>query len=208
MSTWISRAAARLGVPPRAGRPAPRPEVEPDVPAPPQCDWAWRPTPWRGGATPPDGPLPEGRIAPDAEVFHDGDPAALRLTAASSGLSLHATGFAGGFVSVALALPDAARATMAPGHIVAVRLEGSALAPIRLDARLNLRDGPNVEPFFAQVDLTPAPGAATAEFDLGMGLFRPGRLGAAWLDLIVPRPRDLAVTLSDLTVTRRPRAEL
>ncbi|TFL18077.1 DUF6478 family protein [Jannaschia formosa] len=198
-------------------RQAPQPPLPRSDPAvtdrPALCDWAWRPPVW---AAPQPG-VP-GRAAPGGHalalgctLFHDdpGGAVSARQVATPGGpapfaLTLEVGAFAGSYLSLALDLPaDAARSATRRDIF---RLAVAVAAPPALYARLNLRHGPNTE---ALTDhLRPDGTVWAVELDLGFTPLGPGGVEAAWIDLSFDVPSGMALTLADLTLTRRPRAEL
>lgn len=199
--------------------------VPTDIPCPALCDWAWRPEPWRQDiADLPEGPLASGRVLSDGvRIFHDGGghggdgseakaDIAIRqedggVDGAAKALALQVGAFDGQFLSFTFNLPRDGIAGLSPRVILAARL---ALAPrptLPIFLRLNIRKGPNTE----AVPGLPVPGGEdgsvlAAEFDLGFRNIQAGRVANAWLDVIFDHPAGLSVILSDLTLSRRPRA--
>ena len=78
--------------------------------------------------------------------------------------------------------------------------------PLTCFARLNLRHGPNVERLVRELALD-AP-AQSAEFDLAQANIVERRISAAWVEFIFEAPAQNKITLRDVTMSRRPRAEL
>lgn len=201
----------------RAEPEAPGPGADgPPIAAPPLTDWAWRPAPW---AAPLDDPIAEGaggtRVAPGVTIHHDDPDAAIRLrqtgTAAPYAYEIAVERFGGGYVSLSMDLPEDARRTMRDGHVVQMRARIYP-PPARAYVRLCLRGGPNTDRIVSA--FRPGrDGASVAEIDLG-DPWRPERavpaakLSHAWVDLIVERPGRGRIAISDLSLSRRPRAEM
>ena len=78
--------------------------------------------------------------------------------------------------------------------------------PIEIFARLNVRHGPNTEQIvreFGRIDAV-----EVIEFDLAYTDITESKVERMWLDLIFEDPEMNQITLRDLTLSRRPRAEL
>lgn len=187
---------------------------------PAQCDWAWRPAPWSAALTPQSvaGAVGGTRLAEGVTLFHDCPLAEITLhqarahdpsRAAPYSLSLDALGFRGSFLSLAMDLPRSGATTLRSSHIVIVstllRMERRA----EMFVRLNIRQGPNTEQLVSELKPGDRPDSpVSAEFDLGFHEINPAKLEAAWIDLIFERPEMNLVRIEDLTVTRRPRADI
>ncbi|MFN0115581.1 MAG: DUF6478 family protein [Paracoccaceae bacterium] len=186
-------------------------------PRPLHSDWAWRPdvfcVPIR----------PAGRAAvgtrtaagADVTVFHDCKLSELTLRQIRNpgdgalppfALSLDVLGFDGTFLSLAVDLPETVAKSLRLRHVVRVDLSVRTEKPIEIFARLNIRHGPNTEQIVRE--LSPEAGAAVAEFDLAYTKLNEKRIEKAWLDVIFEGPAFNAVRLNDLTLSRRPRAEV
>jgi len=168
------------------------------------ADWAWR----VDLAGPPDTLWP-GRavesgadVAPGVRLFHDGGGAAGRLAPGLNGLTLWAAG--GGYASLAIALPAAGIAALGPRHVLRVagraRLSGDA----PLHGRITLRHGPDLARQSAPVTL--ADGRLGFGFDLAYLAFE-AEIAHGWIDLILERPGDAALTLTELHIHHAPRLE-
>ncbi|KIT16359.1 DUF6478 family protein [Jannaschia aquimarina] len=189
----------------------PRPPLDPTVPLPPQGDWGWRPPIFTlDGRLEMDAAADGTELADGTKLFHDCPLAEIAVTQVLQevpplGLRLTVGGFEGGFLSLALDLPRAGWAGLSPSHIVEVILRAGGIETIY--ARLNLRHGPNIETLTET--LRPGEGGgAKAEFDLGMEVFSSAKLTHAWLDFIFEDPAGREIVIEELTVTRRPRADL
>mgnify|MGYP006908216010 FL=1 len=182
------------------------------VPRPLHADWAWRPMPWSG---PVDG-LAAGRVASGAalghgvKLFHDcprGDCAVRRLRDAETargiaGIEIEVGRFEGGFLSLAIDLPPAAVNGLSRRHLVGVAmvLEVAHTRPVY--ARLNVRHGPNLAQVVQGWD-----GGPRVDLDLAVLDLDEDRVASAWVDLIFEAPAMTRITLRDVTLSRRPRAE-
>lgn len=181
------------------------------------ADWAWRPVPWRLPVTPrgfaaaPSGTL----LSEGVSLFHDCPIGEILVRQernrrpedlAPFGLALEVLGFAGSFLSLAIDLPDNAVAALGGHHIFRAALDIAVERPMDVVARLNLRTGPNVEQISGRVPVAdPAP---AVDFDLDSCAVDAARADKIWLDVIFSRPSLNAVRIADLTLSRRPRADL
>ncbi|CTQ32605.1 DUF6478 family protein [Jannaschia rubra] len=187
---------------------------------PPQCDWAWRPDPWAAALSPVSvaGALDGTRLAQGVTLFHDCPMAEITLhqhrrTSAGArapfALSMDVLGFHGSFLSLAIDLPQEAAQGLRRSHIVIVSARLRTERPTEAFVRLNIRQGPNTEQLISQLQPGDRPGdPLRAEFDLGFHDLKPAKLESAWIDLIIERPEMTQVTIDDLTLTRRPRADI
>jgi hypothetical protein len=76
-------------------------------------------------------------------------------------------------------------------------------------ARLNIRHGPNTETVVEELRPADRPdGVFETEFDLGLLEMNPKKVTHAWLDVILDKPSMNVVTIHDISLTRRPRAEI
>jgi Family of unknown function (DUF6478) len=180
-------------------------------------DWVWRPDVWRG-------PVPErGAVAvasrtpvsDDVALYHDCTVPEVSLRQvrnreeadpAPFGVTMDMFGFDGSFLSLAARLPDTAVNGLRLRHLIRVDAVLEAERPVEAFARLNIKHGPNVEQLVQEL---PKDGRAkTVEFDLAYAKIDEKRIEKLWLDLIFERPAMNRITLRDVTVSRRPRAEL
>ena len=187
---------------------------------PAQCDWAWRPAPWAPALTPASMSGIQGgtRLTDGVTLFHDCPLAEITLkqtrttdaeASAPFVLSVDALGFEGSFLSLAIDLPEDAATGMRRSHIVGVALRLWMERPGEMFVRLNIKQGPNTEQMVSELRAGPDQhDLMTAEFDLGFHEINPTKLEGAWIDLIFERPEMNLVRLDDLTLTRRPRADI
>ncbi len=180
-------------------------------------DWAWRPDVWRG-------PVPDGGaaviatrtpVSEDVTLYHDctAPEAVVRQVRnrdeadlAPFGLFAEMFGFDGSFLSLATNLPDAAVAGLRLRHLIRLQVVIDAERPVEAFARLNIKHGPNVEQLVREL---PKDGRAKmVEFDLAYAKIDEKRIEKLWLDLIFEKPAMTGITLRDVTLSRRPRAEL
>lgn len=190
------------------------PDAASGIPQPPMCDWAWRPAPWAA-------PMASGqlsnvtdgtRITSGVRLFHDCSQSQVDLRQSDSAphaVTVAIRDFGGSFLSLAIDLPQTAARSMRRAHILRVTLRSPASGAARVYARLNIRNGPNIEKLTEAME----PDAdhddtLHAEFDLGFHDLHPSRMVAAWLDLMFAPPEHYDLRLEDLTLARRPRAEI
>jgi Family of unknown function (DUF6478) len=192
----IHVADARLGLP-RIGSAT--------FPRPPGTDWAWRPDLWRGPMATPGYAGVHSRTPLGSEVtlFHDCADSELTVRQvrnqresdlAPFGLQMDVFRFGGSFLSLVLDLPDAAINGLRKIHL------------LRIDARLNVRHGPNTEQIVQELPAG-APDCQAA-FDLAYTKLNEKRIEKAWVDLILEGPQMNQIKLRDLTMVRYPRALL
>ena len=183
----------------------------------PGTDWHWRPDLWRGPLAQPGLVVTEGRsqLAEGATLFHDCiDPEIclrqLRNTGEADGapcaLRLEVFRFDGSFLSLVLDLPESAAEGLKLRHLIRVEAQIDSDRPRPVYARLNIRHGPNVEQIPRQLELTGD--YMSVDFDMAYSGVNEKRIEKLWIDLIFGDPEMSQITLRDLTVSRRPRAEL
>ena len=189
------------------------------VAMPPGADWAWRPDPWAVAMRPAGRAGIAGGTAllPGVTLFHDCPLAeiALRQERAAGArpgapfqLTMDVLDFQGSFLSLALDLPAEGVAGLGPANVVQLAVDLRQERRAAVFARINVRHGPNTETLVRELDLDSGPGPAEAAFDLGLQEINPRRVDHAWLDLIFEDPAMSAVTLRDVTLARRFRADL
>lgn len=195
----------------------PRIGAEATLPRPLNSDWSHRPEIFAG-------PIPRAgragvetrtRIGTAAQIFHDCTQSEVTVRQvrnrreadlAPYGLRLDVFRFDGGFLSVAIDLPASAVEGLTRASIVQVNLIAEVEAPLGIQARLNIRHGPNTEQILC--DLPQDAPEATAEFDMAYTGLNDRRMERAWIDLIFDAPGMNQITLRDMTLNRRPRAEM
>jgi len=180
-------------------------------------DWAYRPELWRRPVRPAGVAAIKSRqkIGTEAAIFHDCRKSELtghqlrntgELDIAPFGFRLDVFDFDGSFLSLVLHLPDAAVEGLEKRHVIRVSPVIELEKPLEIFARLNIRHGPNTEQILREFPMDGTEKAA--EFDLAYTELNEKRVSRMWLDLIFERPAMNQVTLRDLTITRRPRANL
>ena len=186
---------------------------------PPQADWGWRPDLWRRAARPVGmaGVVGGASLCEGIKLFHDCPlaeiawrqvPATAPDASAPWGVALDVMHFEGSYLSLSLDLPEAGRGGLRANHILALTVETGDEAAPEAYARLNLRQGPNTDQVTAALRAARPGGPLAAEMDLGGAKVNPRKLSGAWIDVILDRPAMRRVVLRDVTLTRRPRAEM
>jgi hypothetical protein len=122
------------------------------------------------------------------------------------GLRFDVFHFEGSFLSLVIDMPAEAVDDLTRRHILRLDMIVEAEAPLELFGRLNLRHGPNTEQLVREIPMTG--GTLTVDFDLSEVSAGMGALESAWLDVIFEGPELNQVVLRDLTMSRRPRAEI
>ena len=112
--------------------------------------------------------------------------------------------FDGSFLSLALDLPPEGVNGLSRQHILRLDIRVETEKPLEIFARINVRHGPNVEQLVREFE--GSEGEMFTEFDLAATRLNDARTERAWLDLIFEGPQMNAITLRDLTLSRRPRA--
>jgi hypothetical protein len=180
-------------------------------------DWAWRPDLWSGQAAQPGIAAAGARtkVSTDISVFHDCRESTLTLRQIRNtreadvtpyGFHLDMFGFDGSFLSMAINFPEAAVKELRLRHILQFDAIIQLERPLEVFARLNVKHGPNTEQIVHELPL--GQGNVTTEFDLAYSKIDEKRIERVWLDLIFERPEMNQIVLRDVTVSRRPRAEL
>ncbi len=181
------------------------------------ADWAWRPELWRG-------PLPQkgfssalskSMLGREVTLFHDCQHSELTLRQirntreadlAPYGLRLDVFKFDGSFLSVVIDMPEESARGLLRKHLLRVQTIIEYEKPLEMFARLNIKNGPNVEQIVRELPLNQQD--VMVEFDLAYSKLNEKRIEKIWLDLIFEGPEMNQVVLRDITFSRRPRAEL
>jgi hypothetical protein len=180
-------------------------------------DWAYRPEIWRGPITPSgqSAVASKTRLGEELTLFHDCKVSELTLRQlrnsrdddlAPFGLRMDVFRFDGSFLSLVVDLPEAAAKGLTKRHILRLNVHMETEKPLELFGRLSVKHGPNTEQIvreFVQSDK-----AAWVEFDLAFSKLNEKQVERLWLDLIFEGPEMNQIMLRDVTITRRPRAEL
>ncbi len=201
----------RLPIPP-GGAGADVSEV-PDIPRPLHADWAWRPGLWAAPAETADrlGPTSGTHLGQSIKLFHDCPLSDCRIRQTRGpdadvgrfGLEIGVGRFKGSFVSLAIDLPPDAVRGLSQRHILGFAVAGRTGRALDVYARVNVRHGPNL----AQV-VRAWKGEARVDLDLAVTDLDEDRVAGAWVDLIFETPEECRIVLDDVTLSRRPRADL
>jgi hypothetical protein len=155
------------------------------------------------------------RISDDLSLYHDcplGEVAIRQnrnrgeADRAPFGLTIEVFGFQGSFLSLATSLPPEAVQGLKSRHLVRIDALIDTDRPLRAYARLNVKHGPNLAQPVREV--MAQAGEMVVEFDLAYARIDDTRIERAWLDLIFNDAAMAGISLRDLVVSRRPRAEL
>ncbi|GFE64487.1 DUF6478 family protein [Litoreibacter roseus] len=199
-------ASARLAIPHISGE---------RIPKPAQADWAHRPEVWRGPIAPSGIASAQNKASVGSQIklHHDCTASEIVLRQVQNtraedlapfGLHMDVFGFTGTFLSFAIDLPKDVTTDLTRDHImrIEISLEGDVDRPVF--ARLNIKNGPNIEKLSQQIPQ--GSGQHAVDYDLGPTRLHEKRIEHVWLDLIFDQPAMSAVTIRDLTASRRPRA--
>jgi hypothetical protein len=181
------------------------------------ADWSWRPDLWRGTVPVPGQASVPSRteIAPGVTLFHDCRRSELTLRQirntreadiAPFGLRMDVFRFDGSFLSLVLDLPGAAVQGLRLKHVIRLEAIVEMERPLEIFARLNVRHGPNVAQIVRELPLGDE--EVAVEFDLAYTRMNEKRVDRLWIDLIFEGPEMNQVILRDVTLTRRPRADV
>lgn len=183
---------------------------------PMHSDWAWRPELWAGPVKPAGlatvaSKTPLGR---EAKVFHDCALSELSIRQvrntraediAPYGVRMDVFRFDGSFLSLVVDLPREAVAGLSRRHVLRLDVRVETEKPLEIFGRLNVRHGPNVEQIVRE--LGGSTGEFFVEFDMAVSRLDETQVERAWFDMIFEGPEMNQITLRDLTLSRRPRAE-
>lgn len=180
-------------------------------------DWVWRPMPWQQPiAVPGLAPVPgRAEVCTGITLFHDCPLSELVLRQqrnsrdgdlAPFGLRLDVFRFEGSFLSLAIDLPPEAAEGLKSRHLIRLDAIVEVERPLGIFARLNIRQGPNVEQVVRELPQSTA--GEMVEFDLAYIRMNEKRADKLWIDLIFEAPGMNQIVLRDVTLSRRPRAAL
>jgi hypothetical protein len=181
------------------------------------ADWLWRPELWRGPLVPFGRAAVENRtqFGGEATIFHDCAISELTFRQirntreddlAPFGVRLDVFRFDGSFLSLVLELPPEAVQGLTRRHLVRFDCVVELEKPLEMFVRLNIRHGPNTEQLVRELPMDAA--AMAVDFDLAYSKLNEKRVEKAWVDIIFEGPELNQITLRDVTMSRRPRAEL
>lgn len=187
------------------------------IPKPLHSDWTHRPELWRGPLNPPG--MAEVRsktkIGHEVTLYHDCKISELTVRQirntreedlAPFGLRLDVFKFDGSFLSLAIELPKSAIEGLMRRHLVRFSAVVEMEQPLEIFARLNVQHGPNTEQMVRELAFDQQ--ESVVEFDLAYSNLNEKRVERAWIDLIFERPEMNQIVLRDVTLARRPRAEV
>lgn len=178
-------------------------------------EWAHRPEAWAGPISPSGmSSIQSGsRIGNELALFHDCPQSEMTLRQirnnreedlAPFGLRLDVFNFKGSFLSLAIETPPESVNGLRKEHIIRLSLIIDSERPQEMFARLNLRHGPNTEQIVRELDLSTR--ELFVEFDLFYTNFNEKRGERLWFDLIFESPSMNEISIHDVTVIRRRRA--
>jgi len=180
-------------------------------------DWVWRPMLWKGPIPVPGLSSVPGKavICEGATMFHDCRRSELTVRQirntreadiAPFGLRMDVFRFDGSFLSLVIDLPEPAVAGLRLTHLLRLDAIVEMEKPLEIFARLNIKHGPNIEQVVRELPLNEE--EVKVEFDLAYTKMNEKRVEKIWVDLIFEGPEMNQVILRDVTLSRRPRAEL
>lgn len=180
-------------------------------------DWSWRPELWRGPIPVPGFSSVPGRaqVCEGATVFHDCKQSELTVRQirnnreadlAPFGFRMDVFRFDGSFLSLVLDLPKEASTGLKLRHLIRLDVIVELEKPLEIFARLNIKHGPNVEQIVRELPLGDE--EVMVEFDLAYTKVNEKRIDRLWVDLIFEGAEMNQIILRDVTLSRRPRAEL
>lgn len=180
-------------------------------------DWAYRPELWRGPISPAGKAAIQTKamIGSEVTLFHDCRVSELTVRQirnsreedlAPFGLRMDVFRFDGSFLSLVIELPDDAVVGLQRRHLVRLTAVVEMEQSLEIFARLNIKHGPNTEQIVRELPLNEE--EIMVEFDLAYTNLNDKRVERVWIDLIFEGPEMNQVVLRDLTLTRRPRAEM
>lgn len=184
---------------------------------PARTEWAHRPEAWAGPVMPSGVAQVQTKTAIGSEltIFHDCPKSEMAFRQvrntreedfAPFGLRMDVFNFDGSFLSLAIEMPRGALEGLKRTHLIGLNIVVDSERPQEIFARLNVRHGPNTEQIVRELDRSHRENFV--EFDLFSTQFNEDRGEAMWIDLIFEGPSMNQVTVRDLTVIRRPRANI
>ena len=178
-------------------------------------EWAHRPEAWSGPVSPSgmSSVASKSKIGHELALFHDCNASEMTLRQvrnnreedlAPFGIQLDVFKFEGSFLSLAVQMPETAVEGLKKEHIIRLTLIVDSERPQEMFARLNLRHGPNTEQIVRELDLSTR--EMFVEFDLFYTNFKEVRAQSLWFDLIFESPSMNQITIRDISIIRRRRA--
>lgn len=180
-------------------------------------DWAYRPELWRGPIYPAGIAAAQTKTAIGNEIVLHHDCRISELTLrqirntneedlAPFGLRMDVFKFDGSFLALELQLPDSAVAGLKRRHLIQFSTVVDMEQPLEMFARLNIQHGPNAVQLVRELPVDQ--GELSVDFDLAYTELNEKRVERAWIDIIFERPDMNQIVLRDITLSRRPRAEV
>lgn len=180
-------------------------------------DWSYRPEIWRGPIYPKGASsvTTKTTIGDEGTLFHDCRISELTYRQvrnisdedlAPFGLRLDVFRFDGSFLSLAIDMPVDVCEGLSKRHVLRLDCSVDLENPIEIFARMNVKHGPNLEQVVRELPLHGT--EHFVEFDLAYTKLNEKRVEKVWIDLIFEGPEMNQIVLRDLTMSRRPRAEL
>lgn len=187
------------------------------IQAPLGSDWTCRPELWKYPVDPKGASAVETKtkLGKEIALYHDCKISELTVRQirntreedlAPFGLRMDVFRFDGSFLSLVIDLPPEAADGVKRRHIIRLETYIELETPIEVFARLNVRHGPNIEQVVRELPLNE--NRPFVEFDLAYTNLNEKRVERLWVDLIFEGPQMNQITLRDVTLSRRPRAEL
>ncbi len=180
-------------------------------------DWSWRPIIWRA-ALPKRGLAPaqnKDRLGDEIGIFHDCKRPEISISQyrnlgaddlAAYGLGLEVFHFDGSFLSLVVDLPKDACIGLKRRHVLQLAAVIDREMPINIYARLNIKNGPNVEQ--SLLTLPAETRETSVAFDLAYTQLNEARTEKIWIDLLFENPNMNKITIRDINICRYPRAEI
>jgi hypothetical protein len=180
-------------------------------------DWSWRPDLWSGPIpSPGHAAVPvRHQLCDGLTVFHDCKQSEMTVRQirnvretdlAAFGLRMDVFRFDGSYLSLVIDLPPDAIRGLGLRHVIRFACLLELEKPLAIFARINVKHGPNVEQIVRELPVQD--GEVVAEFDLSYTKLVEKRAERIWIDLIFEGPEMNQIILRDVTLARRPRAEL
>ncbi len=181
-------------------------------------DWAYRPEIWRGPVHPQGivAAASKTQLGEELKLFHDCRVSELTLRQvrntreadlAPFGLRMDVFRFDGSFLSLVIELPGDAVKGLERRHLIRLSAQVEVERPLDVFARLNIKNGPNVEQIVREIPKTDADDVFV-EFDLAYTKLNEKRVERMWLDIIFEGAEMNQILLRDVALTRRPRSEV
>ncbi|MBL4750604.1 MAG: hypothetical protein JKX71_08530 [Amylibacter sp.] len=180
-------------------------------------EWAHRPEAWAGPVSPSgmSSVASKSKLGQEVTLFHDCTSNEMTLRQvrnnreqdlAPFATQLDVFNFDGSFLSLAIEMPPEAIEGLKKEHIIRLTLIIDSERPQEMFARLNLRHRPNTEQIVRELDLSTR--ELYVEFDLFYTNFKEARAQSLWFDLIFESPSMNQITIRDVSVIRRRRANI